>query len=89
MWGALHLLGPSCGDGADGADGAAAMGGHLWGGDRMTPGGLSEGEQNTARGYFAKLQIPGLILVLVGIGGGGHVIWFLTSPLVTLLQYRK
>ena len=69
MWGALHLLGPACGDGVDGA---AAMGGHLWGGDRTTPGGLLEGEQNTARGYFAKLQIPGLILVLVGIGGGGR-----------------
>ena len=39
---------------------------------RTTPGGLSEGEQNTARGYFAKLQIPGLILVLVGIGGVGR-----------------
>ena len=43
-----------------GADGAAAMGGHLWGGDRTTPGGLSEGEQKTARGYSAKMQIPGL-----------------------------
>lgn len=45
MWGALHLLGPTC---ADGADGAAAMGGHLWGGDRTTLEGFSEGEQNTA-----------------------------------------
>ena len=35
-------------------------GGHLWGGDRTTPGGLSEGEQKTARGYSAKMQIPGL-----------------------------
>ena len=49
----------------------------LWGGTfgegtGLLRGGLSEGEQNTARGYFAKLQIPGLILVLVGIGGVGR-----------------
>lgn len=43
-------------------------GGHLWGEGRTTPGGLSgisEGEQNTAGGCFAKVQIHGLTPALI------------------------
>lgn len=54
--------------------------GQLWGGDRTTPGGLSKGEQNTARGCFDEMQTPGLILVLVEIGVGVVICSFNKPP---------
>lgn len=76
-WGALHLLGGPCGDGAGGA---AATGGSALGRGQDYPRGLSKGEQNTARGCFAEMQTPGLILVLVEIGVGVVICSFNKPP---------